>query len=233
MKTIFRAIRRLLALLLCLLLLLGGVLAFEGYQMYKQALDETPLEQKLAELTAQENYTTLDELPEFYLQAVVAAEDRRFYYHNGVDIIAIARAAINDIQVGELVEGGSTITQQLAKNLYFTQEKRFERKFAEIFMARDIEQLCDKNKILELYANSIYFGSGYYCIYDAAEGYYGKTPAELSEAECAMLAGLPNAPSAYSPKTNPELAYQRQQQVLNKMVKSDMISATEAAAILP
>lgn len=117
------------------------------------------------------------------------------------------------------VEGGSTISQQLMKNEYFTQEKKLERKFAEIFAAWELEREYSKKEIFELYVNTIYFGSGYYGIHDAAEGYFGKEPSELTEYEAIMLAGLPNAPSAYSPDTNPELARQRMKQVLEKMVE--------------
>lgn len=131
-----------------------------------------------------------------------------------------------------MAEGGSTITQQLMKNEYFTQEKKLERKFAEIFAAWDIEKQCSKEDIFELYVNTIYFGSGYYGIYDAAEGYFGKEPSELSEYEAVMLAGLPNAPSAYSPDTSPELAKQRMRQVLDRMVECEVIDQTEADNLL-
>ena len=131
-----------------------------------------------------------------------------------------------------MAEGGSTITQQLMKNEYFTQEKKLERKFAEIFAAWDIEKQYSKEDIFELYVNTIYFGSGYYGIYDAAEGYFGKEPSELSEYEAVMLAGLPNAPSAYSPDTSPELAKQRMRQVLDRMVECEVIDQTEADNLL-
>ena len=131
-----------------------------------------------------------------------------------------------------LAEGGSTITQQLMKNEYFTQEKKLERKFAEIFAAWDIEKQYSKEDIFELYVNTIYFGSGYYGIYDAAEGYFGKEPSELNEYEAVMLAGLPNAPSAYSPDTSPELAKQRMRQVLDRMVECEVIDQTEADNLL-
>ena len=118
------------------------------------------------------------------------------------------------------------------KNEYFTQEKKLERKFAEIFAAWDIEKQYSKEDIFELYVNTIYFGSGYYGIYDAAEGYFGKEPSELSEYEAVMLAGLPNAPSAYSPDTNPELAKQRMRQVLDRIVECEVIDQTEADNLL-
>ena len=137
-----------------------------------------------------------------------------------------------DLKAMSFVEGGSTITQQIAKNQYYTQEKKLERKFAEIFTAIELEKYCSKQEIFELYVNTIYFGSGYYGIYDAAEGYYGKQPSELSDYEAVMLAGLPNAPSAYSLNVNPDLAYSRMETVLSSMVKCGVIEQEQAEDIL-
>jgi len=169
-----------------------------------------------ADIKSRCRFVEYDELPEFYVNAVVAAEDRKFREHNGIDVFAICRAVLHDIKVGSPEQGGSTITQQLAKNEFFTQEKKLERKFAEAFMAFRIENELSKEEIFALYANSIYFGSGYYGIDSAAKGYFGKDISELSDYECAMLAGLPNAPSAYSPDTSPELARERTASVLEK-----------------
>ena len=118
------------------------------------------------------------------------------------------------------MEGGSTITQQLAKNQYFTQEKKMVRKVSEMFMAFKIESELDKDKILELYVNSIYFGNGYQCVGDACQAYFGKKPSEMTFDECTLLAGIPNAPSNYNPLASEELARQRQKQVLEKMKKA-------------
>ena len=137
---------------------------------------------------------SLSTLPSTYLDAVVAVEDHRFYIHGGIDLIAIGRAAWNNLWAGELAEGGSTITQQLAKTLYFTQEKRFTRKAAEVFMARALEKTFTKDEILELYVNSIYFGGGYTGVRQASLGYFGKEPSELTKYECTLLAGIHNAP---------------------------------------
>ena len=202
-----------------------------GYDMYKEALDNMPLSQKIEEIRSSENYITTDKLPKIYLDAVVAVEDHRFYNHPGIDIIAIGRAAINDIKAMKLVEGGSTITQQLSKNIYFTQEKSFIRKIAEIFMAFNIEKNYSKDEILELYVNTSYFGDGYTVIREASLGYFGKEPQNLSDGEAVMLAGIPNSPSNYSPTKNPELAKKRQKQVLDRMVKYDYISKEEANKI--
>lgn len=202
-----------------------------GYDMYKEALENMPLSQKIEEIESDKNYTSIDKLPKIYLDAVVAVEDHRFYNHPGIDIIAIGRALINDIKAFELVEGGSTITQQLSKNIYFTQEKSFIRKIAEVFMAFDIERNYSKDEILELYVNTSYFGEGYTGIREASLGYFGKEPQNLSNSEAVMLAGIPNSPSNYSPTKNPELARKRQKQVLDKMIEYGYISKEEANMI--
>ena len=162
-----------------------------------------------------------------YLDAVVAVEDHRFEQHWGIDLIAIGRAAWNNLISWSLREGGSTITQQLAKNMYFTQEKSFIRKIAEMFMAFRLENTYTKNEILELYVNSIYFGDGYYCVRDASRGYFGKEPIDMTGYESTLLAGIPNAPSVYSLTANPDLAKQRQQYVIQQMVRYGYISEDE------
>ncbi|MBE7060025.1 MAG: glycosyl transferase [Ruminococcaceae bacterium] len=208
-------------LFLLIIIVLMAVCTFEvklGYDFYKEALSEMPLETAIQNLKEKENYTEFDNIPEIYFQAVVAVEDRRFYKHKGVDFIGTARAIYIDLKTKELREGGSTISQQLAKNIYFPLDYTLKRKIAEIFMACKIEHEYSKKNILEYYANIIYFGSGYYCIYDAAEGYFGKTPDRMSPDECTMLAGIPNAPSLYSPKVNIELARKRQDKVIRSMI---------------
>lgn len=120
----------------------------------------------------------------------------------------------------------------MAKNLYFTQEKTALRKIAEIFMAFEIEKSCDKDTILEMYVNTSYFGSGYDGIKEAANGYYDKEPIDMNKYECSMMAGVPNAPSVYAPTKNPNLASQRQRQVLDKMVRYEYITEEEKNEIL-
>lgn len=208
------------------------IFGIKGYKMYREAIDNKPIQEKMSEIQSMEHFVKYDELPQIYIDAVVSVEDHRFYSHPGIDPIAIGRAVWNDIRTLSFAEGGSTITQQLAKNLYYTQEKKLERKFAEVFTAFAIEASYDKNDIFELYVNTIYFGSGYYGIYEAAQGYYGKVPSELSDYEAVMLAGLPNAPSAYSPDADPDLARQRMKQVLKQMVKNEVITDIQAEEIL-
>ena len=224
-KNIFRIILLAVIIFIC-------VKVNEGYQMYKKAILETPLETKIQEIKEIDNYTTLNEMPEIYRNAVIAVEDHRFYTHKGIDILSIGRAIVNDIKAKKFVEGGSTITQQLAKNAYFTQDKKMTRKIAEMFMAFAIEKKCTKNQILELYLNTSYFGEGCYTVRDAANTYFKKAPIEMNDYESTMLAGIPNAPSVYAPTVNPELAKQRQLQVLQKMIKYEVITEVEAQNIL-
>ena len=205
----------------------GFALAGEGYGLYKNAVQEESLEAKVAEIRSQENFTSLEEMPETYVQAVVSVEDHRFYDHFGLDLIAIGRAVVNDIKAGRYVEGGSTITQQLAKNLYFSQEKTMNRKAAEVFLALELEQKYTKDEILELYVNSIYFGDGYYSVGEASEGYFGKPASEMNDYECTLLAGVPNAPSKYAPSKNLALAEKRQQKVISRMEACGYITEEE------
>lgn len=228
MKTFLKVI----FLLILIGISIGLLLIGKGYDMYKEAIQETPLEEKVEEIKSKANYTKISELPQMYLDAVISVEDHRFYKHSGIDVIAIGRAIINDIKAMDFVEGGSTITQQIAKNEYFTQEKKITRKIAEVFMAYEIEKNYLKDEILELYINTIYFGNGYYNIKDACEGYFGKSPNEMTEGECIMLAGIPNAPSVYNPKENPKLAKERQKQVADKMVEYGYLSKEKEDEIL-
>ena len=229
---LLRIVRNVVLLVLALCLCAVLALAFLGWQMYTQALEEMPLDQKVRQVRAQESYTTFEELPDTYVQAVIAAEDHRFYQHSGIDVIAIGRALWNDLKAMSFVEGGSTITQQLAKNLCFSQEKSIVRKAAEVFTAWDLERRYSKDEILELYVNSIYFGSGCYNVGSASETYFGKEPKDMTDSECTMLAGIPNAPSVYDPTANPDLALQRQRQVVERMVAEEFLTDGQAAAIL-
>lgn len=223
----------LLILIILSIILVGSFFVYQGYTLYKEAIEEVSIEDKIEEIKSDvPQFIKYDELPENYINAVIAVEDRRFFSHNGVDAISIIRAIITDIRTMRLAEGGSTITQQLAKNVYFTQRKEFTRKIAEIFMAFEFEKECSKEEIFELYINTIYFGDGYYCIYDASNGYFNKMPNEMNLYESTLLAGIPNAPSVYSPTVNPELAKQRQAQVLSKMLKYKFITQEEADKIL-
>ena len=224
--------KKILLLLILIILSILAIYIGQGYKMYKNALDDKPLEEMVQEIRSQKSYTKISNIPDIYKDAVIAVEDHRYYDHKGIDIIAIGRALLNDIRARELIEGGSTITQQLAKNMYFTQDKTLTRKIAEVFMAKKIESNYNKEEILELYVNYIYYGSGYYDIKSASLGYFDKEPQDLTEGESIMLAGIPNAPSVYNPKVSPKLARERQKQVIDKMIKYGKLSEGKADEIL-
>lgn len=220
--------------LILVLLACAGAAAYfgvRGWALYAHASQEKSVEQMAEDIHSQAEYVTLDQLPTIYTNAVVAVEDHRFWQHPGFDALATGRALVNDIRAGEIVEGGSTIAQQLAKNEFFTQEQVIERKVAEVFMAFDIESKLSKSEILELYVNSIYFGDGYEGIGAACKGYLGKHASEMTDCEATLMAGIPNAPSAYAPTENPELARQRQMQVLRAMVKYGALTQGQADTI--
>lgn len=227
-----KIIKKILLIIIFIIFVLIGYFTYQGYSMYTEAILKTPIEERVKQIKEDNNYTKIEELPEMYKNAVVAVEDHRFYEHGAIDIISIGRAIYTDIKEMRLVEGGSTITQQLAKNIYFTQEKRLVRKIAEIFMAFEIEENCNKDEILELYVNTNYFGDGYYNVKEATNGYFEKEPKDMNDYEATLLAGLPNAPSVYAPTKNPELARQRQAQVVEKLVKYEYITQEQANEIL-
>ena len=232
MKFIKKLILSLFFLLLLAACAVGGHFVWQGYQIYQQVIQETPLADKVEEIRSKPHYTTISQLPDIYKNAVVAVEDKRFYMQRGVDLLSTGRAVVTNIREKKLAEGGSSITQQLAKNMYFTQEKKFLRKVAELFVAFQLEKNYSKEEILELYVNTIYFGSGYYCVYDAAQGYFEKEPGEMSDYESTLLAGIPNAPSVYALTNRPELAAQRQRTVVECMVEQKVLTQEEAEHIL-
>ncbi len=227
-----KIIKKVIFIAILVLTSIGFLIIGNGYKMYKDALKEIPIKQKIAQIKSKENYTKIEEVPQIYINAVISVEDHRFYKHNGIDIIAISRATINDMKAMKFVEGGSTITQQLSKNIYFTQEKKITRKIAEIFMSFEIEKNCKKDEILELYLNTSYFGDGYYTLKEACRGYFNKELNEITDNEATLLAGVPNAPSVYAPTKSLKLAKQRQKQVLDKMVKYKYLTKEEANNII-
>lgn len=229
MKLIWKSIKlvifcKLLKMMMGIGLLVFSVFMFKGYSDYKDALEKKPLAQAMEEITQKPSYVSLEQVPDIYKQALIAVEDHRFYDHMGVDVIATGRAIVNDIKAMDFVEGGSTITQQLAKNMYFTQEKTLERKAAEMLMALKIEREYSKEEILEAYINSIYYGEGYYSLREASLGYFGKEPWDMTDDECTLLVGVPNAPAVYAPSVDMEMARKRQQQVLSMMQQNEVLA---------
>jgi penicillin-binding protein 1A len=169
-------------------------------------------------------------MPQQLIQAFVSAEDSQFFEHGGIDFGSILRAAFKDLMAGKIVQGGSTITQQVAKSLLLTPEKKFSRKFKEAILAWRMEKKLSKKDILYLYLNQIYLGHGAYGVEEASETYFDKDVKDLNLAECAMLAGLPQAPSRYSPYDHFDRAKDRQKYVLGRMVENHYITPQEAKA---
>lgn len=186
----------------------------------------------IANIHAVENRVpvTLNKIPKNLQNAFIAVEDARFYDHCGVDPRGILRALWSNITNRGVAEGGSTITQQLAKNAYLTQERTLERKFQEIFLALQLERQYTKNEILELYLNQIYFGQGAYGVQAAAQLYFNKSVEDLTLSECALLAGIPKSPNYYSPMNNLKAAKERQEIVIDQMVKYGFLSKSNAVS---
>lgn len=196
------------------------------YYEYSLMRKEKPMQEIVTQLRAQENFLEVDEISEHFIKAIVATEDRRFYNRSGFDIRAFLRAITTNIKEGELVQGGSTIPQQVGKLLYFDHIQTLKEKVIQVYIMYDLESLYSKDEILELYVNSIYFGSGYTGIKNASEGYFHTSAHDLSPAQGSLLAGVVAAPSAYDPSVNFDLAKQRQMAVLISL--RDVYNYTQA-----
>ena len=215
----------LIAMILVMILLIAGY----GYIIYRKTIQDKPIAEIVENLREDPDYIKLDKLPKHYIDAVIDVEDHRFKNHGAIDPWAIIRAFFSNLKSKKIAEGGSTITQQTVKQLYFIREKNvINRKLGEIFLANQFEKLYSKDEILEMYINSIYFGNG---LREACQGYLGVQPENMDLAQASMLAGIPNAPSVYSPKSNKTLCKQRQKKVLNEMVKWGHLTKEVADAV--
>ena len=190
MKWVKKCFKFMILFLFMICFFAAGILSFSGIKTANEKLSQKSLYEMAHSIENKDDFVSYDDLPDMYCKAVIAAEDKRFFKHCGIDLIAIGRAVVHDLAAGSYIEGGSTITQQLSKE-----------------------------EIFALYVNSIYFGSGYYGIAEASRGYYGKEVWDLTDEECVTLAGIPNAPSVYDLNQNPDLAEQRKDQVLRQMAK--------------
>ena len=226
-------IKKLIIICILIVLITGTVFILNGKKMYDDAVSEISLSDTIEKVRNDKNYVKIEDLPKDYLNAVIAVEDHRFRNHGAIDIIAIGRALWVNISNFELREGGSTITQQVAKNLFFiTEDNVVMRKIAEIFASFDLEKNYSKDDILELYVNTIYFGDGYYGIKEACNGYLDIEPSEMTLYDCTMMAGIPNAPSVYAPTANPDLTLSRQKKVIADMVEHGYLSQEQADSII-
>ncbi|MGL4656781.1 MAG: biosynthetic peptidoglycan transglycosylase [Sarcina sp.] len=213
MNAIKRIIITVITLMIIVLSIIGGVVFSKGYKIYNNAIEDTAVTKKVEKIQRDVNFTKLKDVSDDFLVAIVAIEDRRFYEHKGIDFIALGRALVNNIKAGEIIEGGSTITQQLAKNLYFDSEQKFTRKVAEVLLAKEIEGKYTKEEILELYINIIYYGNDSYGIKAATNGYFGKNPKDITYKEATLLAGVPQSPTYYDLTKNLDGAKVKQKYV--------------------
>ena len=219
-----KIIKRVLLILALLFVFAIGALGIAGYMEYRDALKEMPLSEKIEEIRKQPDYVTYDEIAPYLLDATVSVEDKRFYTHGGIDYLATARAIASNVFYNGIVSGGSTITQQLAKNLYFGYEPSVVRKAAEIFMAKDLEEHYTKEEILELYVNVINYGDNHIGIKQAAEGYFQIAPSALNLDQASLLAGIPQSPSNYQLSNHETVARKRQKIVLEAMLRDEKIT---------
>ncbi len=225
-----KALKILFFVLLSIMIIIGGVSLYCVILTKDAKLDESKLINMENTVTYYDAYgkiiseesnknvvTDLKNIPSYVKNAFVAIEDKRFYEHNGIDKKAMARAFINNLKSFSFKEGASTITQQLIKNTHLTNEKTLKRKLIESKLAKQLEKKYDKDQILEMYLNTIYFGNNCFGITKAADFYFSKTPQKLSVSESAVLAGLIKAPSTYAPTANPEKCTARRNVVLSEM----------------
>lgn len=176
-----------------------GYYGYLGYQIYQDKIQEQSLSERVNQLKSKEDYVTLDQISPIYKEAVLESEDRRFYQHGPVDYYGLARAMFINITTFSFKEGGSTITQQLAKNLCLSFKKNLSRKFAEVFIAKDLEDHYSKDEILEMYLNITYLGEGNYGIQAASQYYYHIDAIDLNKQQCDILVKTLKRSSVYNP----------------------------------
>lgn len=227
-----KLIKKILIFVLIIISIILASIGLQGYNLYNKAISKVSLADKVSKIRNDENFVKFSDLPDNLVNATIAVEDHRFKEHGSIDLISIGRAITANIKAKDAVEGGSTITQQVAKNLYFMTEKEdISRKSAELILSYYLEKNYSKEEIFELYVNTIYYGNGYYGIKEASNGYLNKEPKDLTLDEATMLAGIPNAPSVYAPTANMDLCKKRQAKVIRSMVKYGYITQEEADKI--
>ncbi|MFR5526430.1 MAG: transglycosylase domain-containing protein [[Clostridium] innocuum] len=227
-----KIIRKLFLILLLIILIVLTLFVGLGFVNYVKATNEVSIREKVEEIKNKKSYVTYDEISEELLQATVAIEDRRFYEHLGVEYRSMARALYQNVLAGQIRGGGSTITQQLAKNMYYTYQPSYLRKVSEIFTAYDLEKELSKKEILELYVNVINYGDNYIGIKAASEGYFHKKPKDLTLDEATLLAGLPQSPANYQLSNHESAARKRQVQVLDAMIRENMIDEQQKTVVM-
>lgn len=210
---------KIIKFLLVTLIIISAIFIGVGCSLQSSIINTVEIEEKIDEIRNSKDYVQAQNINETFLDAIVAIEDHRFYDHGAIDLISITRAILVNIKNKEIVEGGSTITQQLSKNLFLDMEQTIERKIKEVFISFELEKLYSKEEILELYVNVVYYGDGYTGIKSACNGYFNKEPDEITYNESTLLAGLPQAPSLYALNNNYDKALERQEEVIEALDK--------------
>lgn len=221
-------IRRLFILMLVIGMGFSARFVIIGYVNYNRVLDDIGLEQTISDIQEAEDFVGVDEISPVLLSAVVSTEDKRFYDHAGVDHLSIARAVLINIKHMSFKTGGSTITQQLAKNLFLSFDKTLERKVTEYFLARKIETIYSKDEILALYVNVINYGDNCFGISAASKHYFDVLPSDLKASQAILLAGLPQSPANLSLTKYYDKAVIRSEVVLKSMVGNKVLNEPEA-----
>lgn len=214
--------KKILKSFLILFIIVLTTLTTLGYINYKEAVGKISVEDKVAQIRSQSDYVSIDQVSDYLLEATVSVEDKRFYDHGGVDIIAYGRIAYVLITTGELSGGGSTITQQLAKNMYFGFHPSLIRKFSEFFVTFELENKYSKDELLELYINIINYGDNHMGIQQASVGYFDKQPLDLTFNEATLVAGIPQSPANYQLSDHKENALKRQEDVIQTLIDHDI-----------
>lgn len=222
-----KLLKKLLLLGCVIALIFVGIIGFLGYRQYKEAVESISLIDKVKEIQTRSDYVSYEDISEDVLDATVAIEDHRFYSHHGIDYIAIARATLTNLFQKDIVGGGSTITQQLAKNMYFGYNTSFIRKVSELFVVHDLESMYSKEEILTLYVNIINYGDQHIGIKQASEGYFGVSPKELTFDQATLLVGIPQSPSNYQLSDHYEQAVKRQYYVQKAMEEQGMMETKD------
>ncbi len=217
-----RFIKFIVKCVLLFFLCAGAFFGYSGYKQYKDLTSNKNVAQIVETIEASPDFIPYEQLPKTLVDATVAIEDRRFFYHHGVDYIGIVRAVASQFVPGMLESGGSTISQQTVKNMYGLFDFSLQRKVAEIFLANDLENTCSKEEIFALYVTGIY---------EASSGYFGLYPQQMNEGQCAILAGIPQSPANYDLVTHFDKAKNRQRLVLEAMVENGYLSQTEAEQV--
>ena len=231
-KTMKNKFKKITQIILALLITVALGLVYLGVRDYHILMREKPIDNVVHSIIIDDDFVSFSEIDQMVKDAVVVTEDRRFYERkSALDLKAIGRATVRNIKNFQFLEGGSTIPQQLAKNMYFDHSASLRRKVSEYLIAKDLLNEYNKDEILTMYLNLIYFGDGYYGISEAAEGYFDKSALELNDHEATLLAGLPQAPPIYHLSGNYEGARKRQSQVLRRLVDNDFITEKRAKEI--